>query len=209
MRFRHAITSTLLALYLCQTTVGQIFSIRGNDILNAPYRGTIDSLRQATMDIGYGEVGTFVEPTSNSQIQAEPPILIWHDPTPGIDDPWDRSVLRLYNGLDASGDEIDLSGHTSVSNALELPYEGYKRLSFKAVGGLGGGAIAQATQLQIAGFGLQTAARIAPANRTTQVIFLRAGLAIERPQFGLNSAAAAQRLGAAAAVSGVGESLPH
>jgi hypothetical protein len=98
MRFRHAITSTLLALYLCQTTVGQIFSIRGNDILNAPYRGTIDSLRQATMDIGYGEVGTFVEPTSNSQIQAEPPILIWHDPTPGIDDPWDRSVLRLYNG---------------------------------------------------------------------------------------------------------------
>ncbi|MCP4591370.1 MAG: hypothetical protein GY842_11535, partial [bacterium] len=67
-----------------------------------------------------------------------------------------------------------------------------------SVGGLGGGGLSQATQLQMARLGLRTAARVAPVNRTTQVAFLRAGLAIERSQFALGTSLAAETAGARA-----------
>jgi len=109
----------------------QIVENGGDDVLNAPYCGTIDSLREGTFDVGYGEVRSFVEPVGSATIETGYPIRVWHDPLEG--DPWDRSVLRLFNGLDASGTEIDLTDHASFEDALELTYESFKRLSLKAI----------------------------------------------------------------------------
>ncbi|MHC4670837.1 MAG: hypothetical protein ACYTBZ_00005, partial [Planctomycetota bacterium] len=97
----------------------QIVSSSGDGVLNAPYRGTINSIREATMDIGYGEVRTWSEPKgNNSYFHEMNSIEVWNDEASG-GQPWDRSVLRLYNGIDASGTEIDLTG-TDTYNRQEV-----------------------------------------------------------------------------------------
>ncbi len=113
----------------------QITSNEGDGVLNAPYRGTIDSLRECSEGVGYGEVKTHIEPRSEDI----PPLLISSSTVQvWTDDTWDRSVLRMYEGLDASGAEIDLTG-TSEScppcpKTVSTDVDGAKRFSFKAIG---------------------------------------------------------------------------
>ncbi|HEY3241712.1 MAG TPA: hypothetical protein VGM03_00030, partial [Phycisphaerae bacterium] len=113
----------------------QIITTSGDGVLNAPYRGTIDSLRECSADLAYGEVQPWVEPTGNDGISS-PTMMIWHDPA----HPWDRSVLRMYYGLDASGasigTEVDLTMATSQATAIMVAPEsgGFRRFSFKAIG---------------------------------------------------------------------------
>ncbi|MBK9121340.1 MAG: RES domain-containing protein [Phycisphaerales bacterium] len=111
----------------------QIHGVEGDDVLNAPYRGTIDSLREATMDIGYGEVISHIEAVYSSlNIDSTYPLYVWHDPVAG--EPWDRSVLRLYSGVDASGIEIDLTNRTDQASAYQIqsPLTA-ERFSFRAM----------------------------------------------------------------------------
>ncbi len=113
----------------------QITSNEGDGVLNAPYRGTVDSLRECSAGVGYGEVKTHIEPRSEDI----PPLLISSSTVQvWTDDTWDRSVLRMYEGLDASGAEIDLTG-TSEScppcpKTVSTDVDGAKRFSFKAIG---------------------------------------------------------------------------
>lgn len=119
----------------CPAVFAQITTNEGDGVLNAPYRGTIDSLRECCADIAYGEVMSHMEPNDPADATREVTsgtILIWPI------DPWDRSVLRLYNGVDAAGDEIDLTGRTPGSPA-SAPVTAYQsvdkgRFSFKAIG---------------------------------------------------------------------------
>ena len=90
---------TLIGITLGVLAAGakaQINSNGGDGVLNAPYRGTINSLRECTMDIGYGEVRNHVEPDGTGLITSVN-VEMWSEET------WDRSVLRLYQELDASG----------------------------------------------------------------------------------------------------------
>ena len=110
----------------------QITSNTGDGVLNAPYRGTINSLREGSSDVPYGEVQSWVEPTGTLEIDSTSNIRAWHDAAQG--DPWDRSVLRLYHEFDAAGTEINLSYNTSWETAEFLPNESVLRLSLKAIG---------------------------------------------------------------------------
>ncbi|NLX12295.1 MAG: hypothetical protein GXY44_01395 [Phycisphaerales bacterium] len=112
---------------------GQITSYGGDGVLNAPYRGTITSLREATMAVGYGESESRVEPQTNATFTGST-MLIWHEVPSGYTG-WDRSILRLYRGLDASGTEIDLTGRTDQASAVTLPVSigSFERLSFRAM----------------------------------------------------------------------------
>ncbi len=118
-------------------TAAQIGSNAGDGRLNATYRGTINSLRQATMDVGYGETINHVEPVVSSWSIVGPDIKIWVV-RPGIPpgmEPWDRSILRMYEGVDASGDEIDLTGTSEAEPATVLPGGlGFNRFSLRAMG---------------------------------------------------------------------------
>lgn len=98
-----------------------------DDVLNAPYRGPIESLRLRHSNIGFGEVQPHVEPLTNNAIDGT--VRIW------CSDTWDRSILRLYQGLDASGPEVNLVGHADYSTAVILPADGFpfRRFSFKAM----------------------------------------------------------------------------
>ena len=58
----------------------QIVENGGDNVLNAAYRGTINSLREGTFDVGYGEVRSFVEPVGSATLDAGYPIRVWHDP---------------------------------------------------------------------------------------------------------------------------------
>lgn len=107
----------------------QITSNEGDGVLNAPYRGTIDSLRECSEGVSYGEVQSHVEPTSSGVSITSGTIDIWVEGT------WDRSVLRMYEGLDASNSEIDLTGTSESSPAtVSTDAGGVKRLSYKAIG---------------------------------------------------------------------------
>jgi RHS repeat-associated protein len=107
---------------------GQITSLAGDGVLNAPYRGTIDSLREATMDVAYGEVKTHVEPSGGSLQITGANVTLW------AVGGWDRSVLRLYEGVDASASEIDLSNGAVKSVPVDTggTYR-IKRFSLKAI----------------------------------------------------------------------------
>jgi hypothetical protein len=132
-RFCAGFLSVTLAL-LASTASGQITTTAGDGVLNAPYRGTIDSLRNACEAISYGEVRSFVEPSGSSSSINSTYLLIWVDMAAGSL-PWDRSALRMYEGLDASGGEIDLTTCTDEASAYELYYPGeFERFSFKAIG---------------------------------------------------------------------------
>ncbi len=117
-----------LALVPCAVHA-QITSNEGDGILNAPYRGTIDSLRDCTMDLGYGEVKSHVEPLGGSLVITSSTVDVW------VVGNWDRSVLRLFQGIDASGNEVDLH-NTSQSNpfTVSVGSEGFVRFSLKAIG---------------------------------------------------------------------------
>ena len=53
----------LTILAVCATSApAQVTSLEGDGVLNAPYRGTITSLREASMGIPYGEVMSHIEP---------------------------------------------------------------------------------------------------------------------------------------------------
>ncbi|HEX9658650.1 MAG TPA: hypothetical protein VGA18_00055, partial [Rhodothermales bacterium] len=113
----------------------QITANEGDGVLNAPYRGTIDSLRECSADIGYGEVKSHVEPTIFCTTQNPDPceitsstIDVW------VEGPWDRSVLRMYEDVDASGNEIDLTGTSEGSPETVFRDGTVKRFSFKAIG---------------------------------------------------------------------------
>jgi len=58
-------SSFLIASGLVGTGFAQITANEGDGVLNAPYRGTITSLRECSVDIAYGEVKNHVEPTSS------------------------------------------------------------------------------------------------------------------------------------------------
>src|SRR5688572_15923352 len=125
---------TLVAVTACASAArAQITTNAKDGVLNAPYRGTINSLREATMDIGYGEVMNHAEPRSSGlSLNASQNIEIWLiSPTQ-----WDRSVLRMYQELDASGPEIDLTGDTAASpdTTVSSGTGGIKRFSFRAMG---------------------------------------------------------------------------
>lgn len=133
-------TGIAMALGLTAFTTGastgfaQIASFSGDGVLNAPYRGTITSLREACMDMPYGEVMTWIEPTGPTASIQSSYIYVWNSLADGSP-PWDRSVLRLYRELDASGAEIDLTTHTTESGAYRIDYPGsFARFSLKAIG---------------------------------------------------------------------------
>ena len=113
---------------VCAAAHGQITSLAGDGVLNAPYRGTIDSLREATMDMAYGEVKTHVEPSGGSLQITGATVTLW------AVGGWDRSVLRLYEGVDASASEIDLSNGAVKSVPVDTggTYR-LKRFSLKAI----------------------------------------------------------------------------
>lgn len=118
----------VLAFALAGSTaaVAQITSNAGDGVLNAPYRGTITSLREICADIPYGEVETHCEPATNITITSGT-YSVWVDGT------WDRSILRLYEGVDASGTEVDLTG-TSQGQPLVRSVPGtFIRMSVKAI----------------------------------------------------------------------------
>jgi len=117
------------ALALSTPVAAQITSNEGDGVLNAPYRGTIDSLRECSMDIGYGEVQSHVEPFVTGLFITSSTIDIW------VEGDWDRSVLRMYEGVDASENEIDLTGTSEFSPAIVFTdADDIKRFSFKAIG---------------------------------------------------------------------------
>ncbi len=112
----------------------QITMNEGDGVLNAPYRGTIDSLRECSADIAYGEVKSQVEPSIFCSSGNPDPceitsstIDVWVEGT------WDRSVLRMYEGLDASDSEIDLTGTSAGSPETVFADGTAKRFSFKAL----------------------------------------------------------------------------
>ena len=120
----------LTALTVCAGTVSaQVTSYEGDGVLNAPYRGTVTSLREASMDIPYGEVMSHVEPRVSGVSITSPTIEVWLEAGE-----WDRSVLRMYEGLDASGDEIDLTAPAQVYTEMHHSGNDIKRFSFKAIG---------------------------------------------------------------------------
>src|SRR3990172_10725912 len=127
---RHFVGVALLGLVGFGTTAySQITANEGDGVLNAPYRGTIDSLRECSADIGYGEVKSHVEPTSSGVFITSSTIDVWVEGT------WDRSVLRMYEGVDASGNEIDLTGMSQGSpETVFTDGDEIKRFSFKAIG---------------------------------------------------------------------------
>ncbi|MCK4660487.1 MAG: hypothetical protein KAV82_13275 [Phycisphaerae bacterium] len=119
-----------VALWAVATAANaQIMSNEGDGMLNAPYRGTINSLRVCTMAVGFGEVKTHVESLDEDFPITSSTIEIWAG---GV---WDRSVLRLFKEVDASGDEIDLTD-TSASSFVTVPtgINGFNRFSLKAIG---------------------------------------------------------------------------
>ena len=62
----HRVFLAVASMFAFSTPVGaQITSNQGDGVLNAPYRGTIDSLRECSMDVGYGEVQSHVEPSTS------------------------------------------------------------------------------------------------------------------------------------------------
>ncbi|MCP4592425.1 MAG: RHS repeat protein, partial [bacterium] len=107
----------------------QITSFEGDGVLNAPYHGTIDSLRACTPNVGSGEVKSHVESLDEDLPITSSTIDIWAE---GV---WDRSVLRLFRGLDASGDEVDLTDTSPISFAtMPTGIGGFNRFSLKAIG---------------------------------------------------------------------------
>lgn len=128
-----------LSIFIVVSTIitcshAQITSLESDDILNAPYRGTITTLRESCKMMPYGEVRNHIEPP-NRNFFDEPflsgsTIEIWCE---GV---WDRSVLRLYNAVDASGSEIDLTGTTELAPVIIDIAQGQDRywlFSFKAI----------------------------------------------------------------------------
>jgi len=129
----HGIVAALIGLGLIVSggvASAQITSNEGDGVLNAPYRGTIDSLRECSMDVGYGEVKSHVEPTSSGVFITSSTIDVW------VDEVWDRSVLRMYEGVDASGSEIDFTSPACPGGVCTVFTDGddIKRFSFKAIG---------------------------------------------------------------------------
>lgn len=133
-KYPHLAATSVLCLVLATSVNAQITGYGGDGILNAPYRGTITSLREMSMDVGYGEVQSRVEPDSTLTFSTTV-LQIWHEVPSGYTG-WDRSVLRLYRGLDASGTELDLTGHTDQASAITLSVSigSFERFSFRAMG---------------------------------------------------------------------------
>ena len=126
----HRLVLGVASAFALSTPVGaQITSNEGDGVLNAPYRGTVNSLRECSADVGYGEMRSHVEPSVSGLFITSSTIDIW------VEGDWDRSVLRLYEGLDASEDEIDLTGTSEFSPAIVYPdADDIKRFSLKAIG---------------------------------------------------------------------------
>ncbi len=114
--------------------IAQLGDVNTDNVLNAPYRGPVTAWREACMDMGYGEVKNFV--------------IYYEDP--GHDDPdypiakltfpsgWDRDVVRIYQGHNASGPEIVPNGEpleatVSISEGSSLANWRWN-LSIKAIG---------------------------------------------------------------------------
>ncbi len=107
---------------------GQITSNQGDGVLNAPYRGTVNALRELCADVPYGEVQTHCEPLVSGLQITSSTYTVWVEGT------WDRSVLRLYEGVDASGSELDLTGTSQQQPLTRSVYGTFIRLSVKAIG---------------------------------------------------------------------------
>ena len=134
--FHRVLLAVASVLSISIPVFAQITSNEGDGVLNAPYRGTINSLRECSAGVGYGEVRSHVEPVISCSPSNPDPceitsstIDIWAEGT------WDRSVLRMYEGVDASNAEIDLTGTSEFSPATVFTEaDDIKRLSFKAIG---------------------------------------------------------------------------
>lgn len=114
---------------MAQAQLGQITSNQGDGVLNAPYRGTISSLRVISDNLPCGETRTYCEPFFSTLITSST-ISIW------IEGTWDRSVIRLFEGVDASGTELDLTGTDSdnpITRSVNTT-DGFQRYSIKAIG---------------------------------------------------------------------------
>ncbi|UCG86750.1 MAG: hypothetical protein JSW71_23120, partial [Gemmatimonadota bacterium] len=130
---RHCKSRFWAALFVATVSTGaraQITSNEGDGVLNAPYRGTVTSLRELCQDIPYGEVKTHCEPLySDENHMTSNYVEVW------AEGDWDRSVLRLYEGVDASGDEVDLTGtHSGNRRTVYRDGSDFKRFSWKAIG---------------------------------------------------------------------------
>ena len=127
MRMQRIGFGFVILLALATSTRGQITSNAGDGVLNAPYRGTITSLREASQSIAYGEVRAHCEPfTGNTDL-----FLSGSTMTIEALDPWDRSVIRLFEGIDASGPEVNLSTGPKM---ISISGDSFKRFSVKAIG---------------------------------------------------------------------------
>ncbi|MBN1512255.1 MAG: RHS repeat protein, partial [Phycisphaerae bacterium] len=104
--------------------------------LRAPYTGSIHSLRAASMDLPHGEILNAAFPkAASTELPESQEIRVWVDTVLG--EPWDRSVLRMYCGIDGSDSEIDLTDHTEYASACEVVPDSQEpwpwRFSFRAV----------------------------------------------------------------------------
>src|SRR5690606_37652524 len=104
---------------------GDIHRFQGTDykILNAPYRGTINWLREQCLAYPYGEVRNIVLPQGTGvKLADNTPFEMWAEPAVNGAPAWDRSLLRLYSAADASGREIDLTGATEAEPHILTGY---------------------------------------------------------------------------------------
>ncbi|MGD8454650.1 MAG: hypothetical protein PVJ57_22785, partial [Phycisphaerae bacterium] len=131
-----SIVTLFIAVTLSASAAAQITSNAGDGVLNAPYRGTITSLRELCADIPYGEVKTHCEPLFvDTNYITSSTYSVWVLQETADDQSWDRSVIRLFEGVDGSGAELDLTG-TSQANPItrSVSADDFVRMSVKAIG---------------------------------------------------------------------------
>lgn len=84
------------ALLGAMAAQAQISDNVGDGVLNAPYRGTITSLRELCAEIPYGEVKTHCEPLfGDTNYITSSTYSVWLLQENPDDQPWDRSIIRL------------------------------------------------------------------------------------------------------------------
>ncbi len=125
-RFTHRILGVgLFVLFASVSTAqAQLTSthLTGDGALNAPYRGPVSAWRDAHLDMSYGEVINYklfqIVPDSDAEFTGS----------------WNRELIRVFSGWDASGPEVE-SGD-SLLGGIAVTSDGppYWRLSIKALG---------------------------------------------------------------------------
>lgn len=94
--------------------------LNGDGVLNAPYRGPVSDWREANLDMAYGEVRNLRLYQVNGATRVQ------------LSGTWDRSLIRVYEGFDASGVEIK-PGEFVPDGRLVDDTRDHWRISIKAV----------------------------------------------------------------------------